>query len=353
MRHNIVLTASAILISILSTLSTSCIAHKERATGVQNRIIVFSSPEDLPLIQSSLESVFGRVVYTPEPEPYFELDYADPSRFDGLKFSHNIIVASIFSPGDSTGDLLAQSLLPGHQFELALRGENHVFSTRDFYARGQVLAILAANTEQDLARSLQEKGRWLFDRFDHALLERLKHHVFKSMERKKLGKQFQEKYGWFIRLQHDWEVIEENPDKNFVWLGRSFPYRWLCIHWVDNPPVKKLDPQIVAELVRNLPTVFSGSIRFTQYYQQMEQIQLNRWPAWRVEGLWEHRTDAKGGPFVSYLFYDDLTDRLFHINCLIHYPGGKKVMLLRQMEIMVNTFSIGSRDPARKTAGLK
>lgn len=326
-------------LSLSLFLVTGCVDHKRPAKGIQNRVIVFSSSEDLPNVSSTIEKVFDRFTYTPEPEPYFELEYRAPSDFDDMRHYHNIIIVSLFSPVDSTGDVLVRSLLPKNQYKTAVRGENHIFSTRDYYSRGQVLAILAANTEEDLSRSLERRGRWLYDQFDAAFLERMKRHIFKTMEQKRLSNEFEEKYGWRMRLQHDYVVIQEIPEENFVWLGRSFPYRWLSIHWVDNPPAKKLDAEIAAELVRNLPGVFYRDIRLADHYQRSDQVQLGKWEAWRIEGLWEHKSEVKGGPFVSYLFYDEPSDRFFHINCLIHYPGGKKIILLREMETMVYTFS--------------
>lgn len=79
---------------------------------------------------------------------------------------------------------------------------------------------------------------------------------------------------------------------------------------------------------------------FTDYYRHAEKTVLNGREAFRVEGLWERTDETKGGPFISYLFYDAATDRRYHINLLIHYPGGEKTVLLRQMEVMARTFSV-------------
>jgi len=331
-----------IMILILLFVVMTCTGHKKRAEGVENKIIIFASDNDKPFISLAFQKIFDRVIHTPEPEPYFELDYKDPSDFDNLKYSHNVIVAALFTPNDTTGDFLVRSILPENQLELAIRGENQLFTTRDFFARGQVFAIMAANTERELLQSVQERGQWLYNQFDHAFIERMRNHIFKTMEQKRLSRKLKEKYGWYLRLQHDYVILQEKPEKNFVWLGRSFPYRWISIQWIDNPPVNRMNPDIVNEFVRNLPTVFYKDIRFTDYYQHMEEMSLNEWETWRVEGLWEHKSEAKGGPFISFLFYDTITDRIYHINCLIFHPGGKKILLLRQMETMIHTFSVES-----------
>ncbi|MFQ6674481.1 MAG: DUF4837 family protein, partial [Fidelibacterota bacterium] len=172
---------------------------------------------------------------------------------------------------------------------------------------------------------------------------RQKKHIFKNMEQKKLSERLLEDYGWTMRIQHDWVMIREQPDKNTVWLGRSFPYRWISVYWVDHPPVKRLDSQVVIQAVRDYPHAVYDNINFTPYYERVEKTVLGKWDAWRVEGMWEHSKEPKGGPFVSFLFYDDRTDRLYHINLLIHYPGGNKMLLLRQMEVMARTFTVRPR----------
>ena len=331
-----------LLILYLFVFSFSCSGYKQRAKGVENQITVFTSEDDRPIIASAFESIFNRAVFTPEPEPYFELEYLNPSDFNQFKYNHNIIVVSLFTPEDTTGDNLVRSILPENQLDLVIQDKNKLFATRDFFARGQVFAILAANDEDDLIHALQERGQWLYSQFDHALMERIQKHVFSSTEQKKLSKKLREDYGWYIRLQRDYTIINEKPEKNFVWLGRSFPYRWLSVQWMDNPRIKSLDPQMVIELVQNYPDVFYKNVRFTGYYRQMEEVPLDRWTAWRVEGLWEHKSEARGGPFISYLFYENTSNRIFHINCLIFNPGGKKVLLLRQMETMIQTFSVES-----------
>ena len=279
-------------------------------------------------------------MYTPEPEPYFELEYKDPSSFNDLKNSHNIVIASLFTPPDSTGDPLVRLFLPSDQLEMAIRGENQIFATNDYFARGQVIGILAGNTEEDLSRSVRERGRWLYDRFDSAFIQRQRKYVFRELEQKKLSRRFEKEYGWSMRIQHDYVIIREKPEKNFVWLGRSFPYRWLTVNWIENPAAKTLDAQTVSELVRSYPDLFFEDIAFSDEYGNVEKTMLKEWTAWRVEGLWEHKKEVIGGPFVAYLFYDGATDRLFHVNFIVHYPGRKKIVLLRQMETMVHTFSV-------------
>jgi hypothetical protein len=67
---------------------------------------------------------------------------------------------------------------------------------------------------------------------------------------------------------------------------------------------------------------------------------FNDWSGWRITGLWESLEEAQGGPFIAYTFYDGISDRTYYIHVLIYNPGGDKYLLLRQLDIIANTFYV-------------
>ncbi|MFQ6675522.1 MAG: DUF4837 family protein, partial [Fidelibacterota bacterium] len=284
-----------VMLAVATTLF-SCVPYKKGSTGPQNLIVAVVSPEDRSLVKGALDSLFGRVMYTPEPEPYFELSYRDPSDFPDVKTSHNLAVISLFSPPDTTADRLVRSLLPSNQIEMARRGENRVFSARDLFSREQMVVIVAAGNVSEYRDALDHRGQWIFRQFDEAFLERQKAYVFKTLEQKDLSRRLQEDYGWHMRIQHDYVIITEDPDRNFIKLGRSFPYRWISVHWTDSPRVKALDIPAVTDDVEEFPHLYFRNIDFTDYYRQVEKTVLNGREAYRVEGLWERTNESKGGP---------------------------------------------------------
>lgn len=328
--------ASVVLATVCLTVGCN---YKPRAGGVENQLHVLASFEDLPHVRTIIDSVFGRAVYTPAPEPYFDLTYVDPVEFNAVKRSHNLLVVSVLGIADSTADRIAQSVLPVDQLDLVRGGDNQVFSTRDLFARGQVFSLVVGRSPDDLIRGLRERGEWLFRQYDDAFIERQAEHVFRRRERKELTAELQEKYRWRIRIQHDYVTIREEPSRNFVWIGRAFPYRWFAVQWMDAPRSKDLDQLMVTEMVNDFPGAYYGKIGFVDAYQRSEPVEFGEWDAWRVEGLWEHKEEVKGGPFISYVFYDEKSDRLFHINLLVYNPGRTKIVSLRQMEIMARTFT--------------
>ena len=75
-------------------------------------------------------------------------------------------------------------------------------------------------------------------------------------------------------------------------------------------------------------------------YQRNKIENFNNYRGWVCSGIWESldSTEAKGGPFQSFLFYDYSTDRTFHINTLVHNPGKNKALYIRQMKLVAKSF---------------
>jgi hypothetical protein len=63
-----------------------------------------------------------------------------------------------------------------------------------------------------------------------------------------------------------------------------------------------------------------------------------------MSGLWYHKKEAKGGPFITYSFYDPETDRTFVIDMILFQPVINSSTLLRQVEIMASTFTTKMTD---------
>ena len=72
----------------------------------------------------------------------------------------------------------------------------------------------------------------------------------------------------------------------------------------------------------------------------MKRADNDNLSAWRATGIWEtsNLLESKGGPFRSYVFYDDKKDLTYHLNYLIFYPGNSKSIFLRQADLILKTF---------------
>ena len=144
-------------------------------------------------------------------------------------------------------------------------------------------------------------------------------------------------YDWTMKIPWGWELIKNESDKSFFWIGQELPFRWIAVHWRKGNFFSKED---ALEYAQDFPQNYFESIRYNPDYLQIEFDDFNSESAYKIFGLWESIEDAKGGPFQGYLFYDYENDRTFYISYIVFNPGGKKAFYLRQMEMIAKTINI-------------
>lgn len=104
----------------------SC-SYKPRSTGVENEVVVVASFEDRRFVEPLIDSIFGRVIYTPEAERFFDISYVTPEQFEEYKVRTNIVIAALFSVVDTTADKLVKNILPENQVAMDPEGGTEYF----------------------------------------------------------------------------------------------------------------------------------------------------------------------------------------------------------------------------------
>ena len=58
------------------------------------------------------------------------------------------------------------------------------------------------------------------------------------------------------------------------------------------------------------------TVQFSDYKFDLKKAENNNFLAWRATGVWETSDliESKGGPFRSYVFYDNKKDLTYHLN---------------------------------------
>ena len=310
---------------------------KPRAGGVENQINVVVSFEDLPKVRSIIDSIFSIGVLTPEHESYFDINYVPATDFNTVKYLHNILIVSVLDIPDTTADQLVKNFLPKKNNQL--NSINNLFSKKDFFAREQVFSVLFANNIKDFKNTVRLNGKWLYKKYLNFYIEQKEKHLYKRREEYDLSNELFKKYNWKIRIQTDYTLIKDDSLNNFVWIGRAFPFRWLSANWITYDSSLIVENLDIDKKLYDFSKYYNNDINFLSEYRYSSLDKIGNFDALKVEGLWEHNKDVKGGPFISYFFYDKYLKKLFHFNFLVHNPGRKKLPSLLQLEIMTKTFS--------------
>ena len=303
-----------------------CDLVKPRAQGADNELVVVASFENRNAIQKVLTTIFNDTLYTPQPEPYYRTVWTDPENFNDVKNHVNVIVAAFGDDKRNMGVKLVKNLLSSAQYKSTMDGENQLIFAKDVFARNQNYLIMNGLTIDKLLERAEDQGPWLKKKYDDLFFKRQSVHLFgKSSRQKKLEKELEEKYAWTMKIPWGFTVIANSAEQQFFWMGRDIPYRWLAVQW-DH--VKSLIPE------------YFEIVRYVDYLFKIEPVEFNNWGAWKITGLWESIEEAQGGPFISYLFYDEATDRTFFIHLMIFHPGKDKYLLLRQVDIVAHSFRL-------------
>ena len=324
------------IISILLFIIIFSCENKREALGADNEIRVICSRLDREIITAYLSSIFIDTLYTPEPEPYYNLKFSDPETFSQLKSQSQVIVGALKRDNNS-GHQLVKKLLPENQFESTLNGDPIILG-EDVYAKKQLFMIINANSKEHLMDHVEEKRKQFRKIFNDQFIDRQNRFLFGDDRNMKLEDSLKSEYGWTIKIPWGWDRIKNRPDSNFVWLGREMPFQWIGIGWVKGNVLS--NELLVGDYVWQWPKDNYKSIQINTHKFELDKISHGDTFAWRAQGVWETISlkESKGGPFRSYLFYDSLNDLTYHLNFLIHHPGDDKTIFMRQMDMIIKTF---------------
>ena len=326
-------------ILFLSMFIISCESLKPVAQGADNELVVVSSLENRAAIKKILTTIFSDTLFTPQPEAYYKTIWVKPENFNDVNDHVNVIVAAIGNHPRNMGVKLIKQVLSVSQYNSSMEGDNQLIFAKDVFAKDQNYLIINGPSQNKILESAKDKGPWLNKQFENLFFKRQSIHLFEASSRQKeLEDKLLKNYGWTFKIPWGYTIIKEDAEEQFFWMGRDIPYRWLAVKWEEGLAFN--DSTSVSEYVKNIPSEYFKTIQYSDYMFKIQPDKFKDWGAWKITGLWESTVEAQGGPFISYLFYDELTDRTYFIYMMIFHPGNDKYLLLRQVDIVAHSFKI-------------
>ena len=125
------------------------------------------------------------------------------------------------------------------------------------------MAIIKGNTD-DISSSLKLKSGWLFDQFDNRYLKRISEHLYEINEQTDISEDLFKRYGWTVRVPHDFMIVQEDRPANFVKLGRDYPRRWFTVYWIDNQVGSELHRNSLKSKIKNMAKRFFSDYQFIE-----------------------------------------------------------------------------------------
>jgi hypothetical protein len=131
--------------------------------------------------------------------------------------------------------------------------------------------------------------------------------------------------------------------------------RFIFVHWIDSVenPYRLFNQVWIVEKRNEITQKFYRTTNDDAYviiaddpesikYLYFFPVNFNGRYAIRVQGLWRFNDFTGGGPFVSYIFYDEKQKRIYFIDGSIFAPRYEKKKLIIQIDALLHTFKTAS-----------
>jgi len=313
--------------------------RKPQSVGGDTELVVIADEANWQVLEEAIREVFERVIETPQPEKVFSVHWVAPEEHQNYLTRKNIILIGILGSEGQIDEKVASMLSPQVKAKVEA-GEAFYLPKEDAYAENQLLMVLAGTSVAEVEEKLNANKARLYDVFKEELRRDTFTQMYDRMEQKDLEQELLQKYGWMVRIQHDYVINVDRADDNFVMLRRSLPgrERWLFVHWLENAEPSLIDQQWMIETRNRLTQKYYAGDAVVEEYSSSQEVEFSGRAALKLEGLWENNEKRVGGPFRTYAFYDEPSDRIYMIDIAVFYPAGQKEPFLRQLDIMAHTF---------------
>lgn len=229
--------------------------------------------------------------------------------------------------------------------------------TRDHWSYPQLVVRVKAPDEASAIRIIENNAQTFYDRFIAVEYLRLQN-AYDRMIKRPSWRAVKEDFGVEISVPEGYFVARR--ENNFIWLRKSATneeFDQAVMIWTLDytDPAVDFDEDVIwarrdSITRRYIPGQFPGTY-MTTYRGEMElrptfrEVSFNGKYAIEARSLWRVEGDFMGGPFVTYTFVDEATNRLFMVDGWVFAPKYRKRDYMRQVETIIWSM----RFPAEET----
>lgn len=258
----------------------------------------------------------------PQNEPMFDLVHIPYSAFTNIFRTHrNIVLAKIDK------DL--------HEPKMIVQ--------KDLWAKPQIIVNVLAPDDKSLENLIHEKGDLLIDRIYKKEMERYAKN-YKKYKQIGLSEHLGRKFGINLTIPKGYTLDVDTTD--FVWIeNRGFGdiVQGILIYSYDKPDVELTTNYLFAKRDQFTKRFVPGPVRNSYMAVEREvnpyrrEIKVNDIDVIEVRNLWKIENDFMGGPYISFSFIDEQTNKIINVDGFVYAPQFDKRDYLRQLEAIINT----------------
>jgi hypothetical protein len=201
--------------------------------------------------------------------------------------------------------------------------------------------VLVSSTIDKLKEKIAENSEQLFNTLYNRSIKFYSNVLFSIDEKEELSKRMFEDYKFSLRLMNYYQVADENVEDKFIWFRTMNPDRMVFVHWVDTTDVYVPDKEWVLEERDRITSKRMDGMVIYPETAESKIVQFKDYLAVQTRANWWKPDEYIGGPMVNYCFFDEEASRIYMVDYSVFAPDypGQKEQFLRQLEVIVNTFS--------------
>lgn len=308
-------------------------------------ILVIDSTQWQGEIGDALKGMYRQYMRVlPQDEYEFSLRKVNPLKLnDVFKHAKNMIFVMTLDSRTRQSNAIRQ-YFTDNSLKMIQRDSSLFYTVRrDEFARGQIVLYLFGQSEEDLIRNLQKNKSGLVELFESAVRERVRNEVL-AKTKEELMKAIKEQHDYQLQVPFGWDLARDTTD--FLWLRQLEAESELNIFvyetdYKDREVFNHIDEfreKITSTYLRDSEKTDLHITRQEVIPLFTQRVTFNGRFAVEARGLWKVSDSSAGGPFVSYTFVDEQSQKLYYIEGYVYAPSGKKKPLVRKVEAILSTF---------------
>lgn len=332
-----------------------------KSTGKEFEVLVVGDHvKSSPAVKEAIESImFREYPGLPQPENWFSPSLIASENFNSLHKKHKSIMILITGDQSKLKSDIEDILSVDEMHELMQ--ENHLLVKEDVWSRPQIVMLLHAANDNQLADLIKSKSDEIIDKLDEAEEMRLVELMYPPSRDKKETKNLQDRMGFAFMVPDGYKlatmVTGEDHDLKKAGIASLAWYRLDTKKSISNlmeysKAVKNIDEMMKVEeiiKVRNeVGKVFVDGPSKGSYMQveqqnaevQTKEVKIEGHLALKLTGLWKIVGDQMGGPFVLYAIPDSENNRIIYLDGFVYAAGSKKKPFIKRVETALKTFSM-------------
>jgi hypothetical protein len=307
--------------------------------GREGSMLIVADDFDVPVVRPEIERIFGKTILTPQHETEYRMSWIDAEELSNYTSDPLVLLAATVDGEGPTADLLRKMLSPGIM-EGVNSGEYVVFKKLNTWSRPQMLLIVLGRNQIELGANITEWSDSLYAWAGGFKRKRVSNQLFRKGEQHDIEKYISGKYGYKLRVMHDYLIAQENHSLDFIRLIRHYPERWIMVATGELRQDQKFDAQFIYDRRKLVSNSFLDPVMTYEENWSAEDVMFAGQDAILVRGIWATVGPTGGGPYFCYGLRIPDSNKYYLIDGAVFAPGEEKIHLLWQLEVIARTFEL-------------